>query len=62
MNWKIWVALTAVLLVILPASTGFSQNKVRAEGSAAIHKNFKDIARDRAIENASGTPWNRPSA
>jgi DNA-binding cell septation regulator SpoVG len=52
MNWKIWVALTAVLLVILPASTGFSQNKVRAEGSAAIHKNFKDIARDRAIENA----------
>ncbi|MGV8080633.1 MAG: flagellar assembly protein T N-terminal domain-containing protein [Syntrophales bacterium] len=52
MNWKISTVLAAVLLVLLPASPGFSQNRVRAEGSAAIHKNFKDIARDRAIENA----------
>ncbi|NPU84171.1 MAG: hypothetical protein HPY65_06755 [Syntrophaceae bacterium] len=52
MNWKIWTILTAVLLVILPASPGFPQNRIRAEGSATIHKNFKDIARDRAVENA----------
>jgi hypothetical protein len=41
MNWKISTVLAAVLLVLLPASPGFSQNRVRAEGSAAIHKNFK---------------------
>jgi hypothetical protein len=52
MQGKTWAALTVLLLMLLPASPGWAQNKVRAEGMATIHKNFLDVARDRAIENA----------
>jgi len=52
MQWKTWAILAAVFFLILPSTSGFAQNRVRSEGMASIHRNFLDIARDRAIENA----------
>lgn len=48
---KVIFLLTLVYLMF-PLNVANAQNKVRAEGMATIHKNFIDIARDKAIENA----------
>ncbi|MBN1380317.1 MAG: flagellar assembly protein T N-terminal domain-containing protein [Deltaproteobacteria bacterium] len=46
------ILLLIVMILIFPLSSSNAQHKVRAEGMATIHKNFIDIARDKAVENA----------
>lgn len=44
--------LSGVLWIFLATLAGFAQTKVRTVGTAAVHKNFTSIARDKAIDNA----------
>lgn len=46
------VLLLMLIVLISPCSMIYAQYQVRAEGMATIHKNFVDIARDKALENA----------